>query len=97
MRNAIKVFLQIIHERIYRKCEEKTGDTQFGFKNGHGTRDVTHMQLLVQKCHDQRKDDFICFIDCQKAFDNVRQDLLLPIMQKADTDEKDVRIIHILY
>jgi len=27
------------------------------------------MQLLVQKCYDQRKDVFICFIDYQKASD----------------------------
>lgn len=55
------------------------------------------MQLLVQKCYDQRKDVFICFIDYQKAFDNVKHDLLIPILREAGIDEKDIQIIHKLY
>lgn len=77
MSHALKVLLKIIHKRIYSKCEEKSGEThnQFGFKNNLGTREALYcMQLLVQKCYDQRKDVFICFIDYQKAFDNIRHD-----------------------
>lgn len=38
--------------------------TQFGFKGGLITQKALFcMQLLVQKCYDQRKDVFICFID----------------------------------
>jgi len=67
MSHALKAFLRIIHGRIYRRCEENSGETQFGFKNGLGTRKALYcMQLLVQKCYDQRKDVFMCFINYQK-------------------------------
>jgi hypothetical protein len=52
---------------------------------------------LVQKCYDQGKYVFICFIDYQKAFDNVRHDQLILILQETDIDEKNIRIIYELY
>jgi hypothetical protein len=75
MNYAFKVFLKIIHKRIYGKCEKKSDDTQFDFKNSLDTRKTPYcMQLFVQKCYDQRKDVFTCFIDYQKIFDNMRHD-----------------------
>jgi len=55
------------------------------------------MQLFVQNCYDEWKDVFICFIDYQKAFDNIRYDLLMLILQEIGIDEKNIRIIHELY
>jgi hypothetical protein len=53
MSYALKVFLKVIHKRIYGKCEEKLNDTQFGFKNILGIREALYcMQLLVRKCYD---------------------------------------------
>lgn len=40
MSNVLKLFLKIIHKRIYKKCEEYLSETQFGFRNGLGTRDA---------------------------------------------------------
>jgi len=39
----------------------------------------------------------VCFIDYQKAFDNIRHDLLMPILQETSIDEKEIQIIHELY
>jgi len=52
------------------------------------------MQLFLGM---QQKNVFICFIDYQKPFDNMRHDQLIPILQETDIDEKDIRIIHELY
>lgn len=96
--HVLKAFFRIIHGRIYRKCEERSDGTQFGFKNGLGTREALFcMQLLVRKCYDQRKDVFMCFIDYQRAFDSIRHDLLLPMLWEIGLDDKDIRIIHRLY
>jgi len=35
-----KIFLKVIHRRIYKKLEENIADTQFGFRNGSGTREA---------------------------------------------------------
>lgn len=55
------------------------------------------MKLLVQRCYDQRQNVFICFIDYQKAFDNVRHDLLISRLHEIGIDDKDIRIIKQLY
>jgi len=50
MSHTLKAFLKIIHKRIYDKCKEKSGDTQFGFKKRLVTREALYyMQLFVQK------------------------------------------------
>lgn len=38
MSNALKVFLRVLHACSFSKCEERSGETQFGFKKGLGTR-----------------------------------------------------------
>jgi len=94
MNHAFKTFLKIIHKRIYGKCEEKSGDTQSNFKNSLDTREALYIMQLIQKCYDQRKNVFICFINYQKAFDNTRHNLLIPILQETSID---IRIIHELF
>lgn len=34
--HVLKVFLRIIHTRIYKKCESQVNGCQFGFRNGVG-------------------------------------------------------------
>lgn len=98
MSHFLKLFLRVLHTRLYRRCEEVSGDSQFGFKSGFGTREaIFSLQMLIQNCLDQRKDVFICFIDYEKAFDNVRHDLLLRYLEDLGLDDKDVRIIRNLY
>jgi len=64
MRHSLKLFLKIIHQRIFEKCEQNISDPQFGFRQGLGTREpLVATQVLVQSCHDQRKDVCLCFID----------------------------------
>jgi len=53
------------------------------------------MQLLVTKILQSVKGRIYLFYRL-KTFDNVRHDLLLPILQEAGI-EKDIRIIHRLY
>lgn len=98
MSHFLKLFLRILHTRLFRKCEEVSGWSQFGFKNGLGTREALFsMQTLIQNCLDQRKDVFLCFIDYEKAFDKVKHELLIKYLQEMGLDVKDIRIIANLY
>ena len=40
MSHLLKVFLKIIHRRIYKRCEEQISRHQFGFVNAVGTREA---------------------------------------------------------
>ena len=98
MSHACKIFLKIIHSRIYKKCEELISDTQFGFRNGLGTRDALFaMQVLMQRCLDVNVDVYTCFVDFEKAFDQIRHDKLMSILKSLNLDDRDVRIIANLY
>lgn len=98
MSHAVKVLLKVVHNRIYRKCESIIGNDQFGFRAGMGTREALfNLLVLAQKCYDQQKDIFICFIDFEKAFDRVRHDLLLERLKEVGLDGKDIRLLENLY
>ncbi|CAH2267750.1 jg15167 [Pararge aegeria aegeria] len=98
MSHVLKLFLKVIHSRIYSKCESQLSYTQFGFRNGLGTRDALFgYQVLVQRFWDMNRNLFVCFIDYEKAFDRVRHVKLMQVLQKIGLDFKDCRFIKNLY
>lgn len=40
---------------------------------------------------------YVCFLDFNKAFDNVSHDHLIDFLEKKTLDKKDIRIIYNLY
>ena len=98
MSHALQIFLKVLHNRIYRKCEANIQDTQFGFRGGTGTREALFaIRVLVQNCRDVQKDVFLCFVDYEKAFDKVQHQKLIQVLRTTDVDEKDIRCIQSLY
>lgn len=98
MSHILKLFLKIIHARIYRKCEQDLGDAQFGFRDGMGTREALFsINVLFQKCRDQQKKVYSCFIDYEKAFDRVNHVKLMRILEGMGLDKNDITIIKNLY
>lgn len=98
MSHLLKIFLKIIHSRIFKLCEEQISDTQFGFRSAVGTREALFsIQVLFQRCRDVNCDVYACFIDYKKAFDQVRHTKMMEVLQKAGLDGKDLKIIRNLY
>ncbi|XP_060527642.1 uncharacterized protein LOC132702840 [Cylas formicarius] len=71
MCHILKVLLKINHRRIYKKLEIDIEDTQFGFRNGLGTREALFaFNVLTQRCLDVNQDvlkDTNCIDDCQPS------------------------------
>ncbi|KAL1447016.1 hypothetical protein WDU94_015647 [Cyamophila willieti] len=98
MSHMLKLFLKIIHKRIYRQCEEQIAPNQFGFVNAVGTREALFsVQVLFQKCRDVSCNVFACLIDYKKAFDRVRHEQMMEILKRTGIDGKDLKIIANLY
>lgn len=98
MSHALKVLLKIIHNRIYKKCEQESGYEQFGFKSGLGTREALFcLQLMAQKCTDQQKPMYVCFVDFEKAFDRVKHTRLIEMLYELGVDSKDVTLLKNIY
>jgi Reverse transcriptase (RNA-dependent DNA polymerase). len=55
------------------------------------------LSVLLQKCRDQGKDVFICFIDYAKAFDCVKHSELMAILDAKGLDNNDLQILFYLY
>ena len=78
--------------------ENSLDENQFGFREGFGTREALFtINVLLQKCRDQRKDVFACFLDCEKAFDRVKHDDMMRILKERNVNVYDRRIVGNLY
>lgn len=98
MSHTLKIFLKILHHRIYRLCEDRISDEQFGFRGGMGTREALFcMRTLLQKSVEFRKNIYVCFIDFEKAFDNVPHTQLFQCLDSIGLDSYDVRLLKNLY
>lgn len=98
MSHMLKLFLKVIHRRIYQKCEKQISQNQFGFMKAVGTREALFgVQVLIQRCRDVNCDVYACLIDYEKAFDRVQHQKMINILNDADLDDKDLRIISNLY
>ena len=51
----------------------------------------------MEKCIEKQKNLYICFIDYVKAFDCVKHDKLLELIQGLDIDGKDLKLIRNMY
>ncbi len=77
------MFLKIIHQRIYEKCEENSGEQKFGFTNGFGTREpLCALNVITQRCTDVDNKLYLCFIDYRIAFDCVCHRRLVEILKR---------------
>ena len=98
MSHILKIFLSIIHDRIYPILEEHLDEFQFGFRNGLGTREALFsIQVLIQRARDVNSDVFACFLDFEKAFDRVKHEKLVQILKTTRIQNHDLRIISNLY
>ena len=76
--HSSKVLLHIIKRRIALSVERRLTQTQLGFLNGKGTRDVLSlMRILLERRIQKQQDSFICFINYHKAFDRFNHDKLV--------------------
>lgn len=98
MSHILKVFLRIIHERVYSKLERDISETQFGFRNGLDIREALFsLNVLIQRTHDVNCNVFACFINFEEAFDRVNHEKLIETLHQSGLDCRDIRIISNLY
>ena len=98
MSHVTKIILRAMLNRNKCTIREKLSDEQFGYKPGKGTRDaILCLRVIIDKCFEKEKNFYICFIDYVKAFDCVKHDKLLELIERLGIDGKDLRLIRNLY
>ena len=71
------------------RINEAISGVQFGYNPGKGTMNtVLFLRIIMEKAIGKQKDLYICFIDYVKAFDEVKHQELIKVLEQIDIDEK---------
>ena len=71
---------------------------QYGFMPDKGTRNAIFvLKRLVERSVEKQKDVYTCFIDYSKAFDTVKHDSLVELLQSFGVDDAHTRLLTNLY
>ena len=85
-------------KRIRNKVYTEIADNQCGFMEGKGTANAIYiLRQIIERTLEVNKDLYVCFIDYTKAFDRVRHEAIITILQQLNIDGKDRRIIKNIY
>ena len=55
------------------------------------------LRRLVERSVEKQRDVYICFIDYSKAFDTVKHESLVELLQSLDVDKSETRLLTNLY
>ena len=67
-----KLILRVLLACARWKIREHIAEEQYGFMSDKGIRNATFiLRMLSKRAIEMQKDLFVCFIDYEKAFDNV--------------------------
>ena len=65
------------------KLKPEISEQQNGFVRNKGTSNaILELRLMSEKCIDLNRPLYICFVESQKAFDRVKHNILLEILQQ---------------
>ena len=94
MSHVTKILARIIMKRMRNKTNPEIADEQCGFVADRSTSNAIFiLRTLVEKSIEVQVDLYLCFIDYTKAFDKVKHNKMLEIMNGINIDGKDLRII----
>ena len=80
--------LKILQARLQQYVNCELPDVQTGFRKGRGIRDqVANIRWIIEKAREFQKIIYICFIDCDKAFDCVDHNKLWKILKEMGTPD----------
>jgi len=98
MSHISKVILRVELERVKGPIRKNLSDEQFGYCPGKGTGNAfLCLRTLTEKCIEKQKDMYICFVDYVRAFDCVKLELLLEMLEELEIDWLGLRLIRNLY
>ena len=98
--SILKIFLKIVNYRLTQEIEELDiiSVYQAGFRvNEEGIQHVATLLEVVKRREFSNKDTFICFIDFEKAYDNVDHGILFRKLKKIGISKYLVNVVKNLY
>ena len=82
------------HDASTKQIKTRDGDEQCGFVDNNSTGNVSFMvRMLSERTIELQKDLYTCLIDYTKAFDRVKHEKLLQLLESLDWDGKDICLL----
>src|SRR5215469_15322304 len=98
MSQITKILLRVVLARIRNKIWSQISKEQYGFVKGKRTRNaIFALRNLAEKALEVNQDFYLCFVDYKKAFDKVKHEALMKMLQRLEIGVKYLRIIKKLY
>ena len=98
MSQLSKVLFRAVMNRVRGKINERALEEQYGFRKGKGTTNaIFALRLIIERSVEMQKTVLLCFVDYEKAFDTVKHEELVKILESKETDGKDTRLISNLF
>src|SRR5215469_4491518 len=98
MSQVTKILQMVVLARIRNKIRPHISEEQYGFVKGKGNKNVIFaLRNLAEKALDVSQDLYLCFVDYEKAFDKVKHEDLMKMLERLEIDGKDFRIFKNLY
>ena len=89
-----KVLMMILNRRLQTQVEEHLADEQAGFRKDRGTvQHILALRLLVEKARRKGRRIYSCFIDFQKAFDNINQEVAWEVLKSYGVNHTLIDIL----
>ena len=94
MCHVTKLVLRVIMNRIRGRTLSEISEVQYGFMPDRGTRNAIFvLRRLVERMMEKQKDVYVFFIDYSKAFDTVKHEPLIELLQSLDIDPQYVKLL----
>ena len=89
-----KVLIMILNRRLQTQVEEHLADEQAWFRKDRGAvQQILALQLLVEKARRKGRRIYSCFIDFQKAFDNINQEVAWEVLKSYGVNHTLIDIL----
>ena len=95
-----KLFAAVLYKRISEWAEDNhlLPEDQFGFRQGRRAIDcVFILNTAIENARKNRIPLYVCYVDFQKAFDNVKHDLLWGKLAELGLSRKMLVILQSMY
>ena len=98
MSHAGKLYERVLEMRLRAEVEELLSESQCGFRPGRGTIDqIAALRLFLDKSWEHDINQYICFLDLEKAFDRVPREKIWKVLFSSGIDNQLLKAIKSTY
>ena len=91
-----KMYENIVEKRLRAIVEEQLDEAQSGFRKGHSVQDhIFTIKQIIEK--NRTKETYTAFLDLQKAFDSVKQNIIWELLDQRSVPTKLRDIVKSLF